>query len=52
MTYQDQLIERLVNNLEQSVLNHERKPCIQSAQEVAKDKHALVAFLKECKKNA
>ena len=52
MTYQDELINNLVNALENALMAHFKHPCIISAQNVAKAKHELTAFIKGCKKNA
>lgn len=45
MTYQDQLIKDLVNELEKSIERNLASPCIYNAQKVAEAKHKLMEFI-------
>lgn len=45
MTYQDQLIKNLVDNLERAIERKLSHPCITNAQKVAEAKHKLMEFL-------
>ena len=46
MTYQDQLIKDLVNELEKAIGRNLTSPCIYNAQKVAEAKHKLMEFLR------
>lgn len=52
MTYQDQLINEHLKRFELAVIEHFDKPSIKASQELAKARHELVAFMKECRKSA
>lgn len=46
MTYQDELLNNLINSLENTVIAHIKHPCILNAQNVANAKHELYKFIK------
>ena len=46
MTYQDELLNNLINSLENAVIAHIKHPCILNAQKVANAKHELYKFIK------
>ena len=52
MTYQDQLIQQHLKRFELAAIKQFDKPSIKASQELAKARHELVAFMKECRKNA
>ena len=52
MTYQDQLINEYLKRFELAVIEQFDKPNIKASQELAKARHELVAFIKECRKSA
>lgn len=45
MTYQEQIIKDLVNELEKAIERNLTSPCIYNAQKVAESKHKLMEFL-------
>lgn len=45
MTYQDEIIKRLTDNLEDAIKRHLNHPCIYNAQLVARAKHEIMEFL-------
>lgn len=51
MTCQEELIKNLIAELELSIKLNLSRPCILNAQNVAKAKHELHKFFKECGKN-
>lgn len=46
MTYQDELINSLVNELENALMAHFKHPCILNAQKLAQAKHDLYKFMR------
>lgn len=46
MTYQDQLIKQRIDELEQAIFKHMKRPCIHNAQSVANAKHAIHEIIK------
>lgn len=52
MTYQDEIINQLMRDYEESVINHERSSSLLSAQRLAKARQSLMDFIKEARKNA
>lgn len=46
MTYQDELLNNLINLLESAVIAHIKHPCILNAQKVANAKHEIHKFIK------
>lgn len=49
MTYQEEIINRLMGTYESAVISHQVVPSLLTSQQLAKAKHELIVFLKEGK---
>lgn len=49
MTYQEEIINRLIYAFQLAVINYEHQPNLSNSQHLAKAKHELIVFLREGK---